>query len=387
MVGGVTDGSKSEMGVRVGDGIKNEIKEERIYIFGAHSRARTLAAYLRFLHPDISVEAFLYDNEEPNPEEADGVPVRRIDEGDLCMECPVYLGTRGVYHEAVTERLRTLGFGSIHPVTAELDRNLRNEYLKKYFAGTRREFVKIDDLEPPTGDSMEPFAQHPSAAVYVVRSAGDRRLKEPYADRPYEKPIQAGAALTSERLSDCGITDDAGENISARNRQFCELTALYWIWKHAKEDVIGLSHYRRRFLLPDDWQGRVLANGVDAILPVPLYVAPSVSGNYRERHDASDWDCMMDCLKKRDPQEHCEAEVFFGKNLYSPCNMFIMRREVLDELCGWLFPILFKVAEKGGTKEDGYQNRYPGFLSERLISFFFEKNRYRMVYADKNFLP
>ena len=68
--------------------------------------------------------------------------------------------------------------------------------------------------------------------------------------------------------------------------------------------------------------------------------------------------------------------------------MFIMRREVLDERCGWLFPILFAVAGHSGTKDDSYGNRYPGFLSERLISFFFEKNRdrYNMVYSDKNFL-
>ena len=41
-----------------------------------------------------------------------------------------------------------------------------------------------------------------------------------------------------------------------------------------------------------------------------------------------------------------------------------------------------------GEREDAYQNRYPGFLSERLITFFFEKNRarYKVVYADKNFL-
>ena len=28
-------------------------------------------------------------------------------------------------------------------------------------------------------------------------------------------------------------------------------------------------------------------NEVDVILPVPLYVAPSVADNYRERHDVS----------------------------------------------------------------------------------------------------
>ena len=54
-----------------------------------------------------------------------------------------------------------------------------------------------------------------------------------------------------------------------------------------------------------------------------------------------------------------------------------------------MFPILFAVAEKGGILEDNYQNRYPGFISERLITYFFDKRRdkYKVVYADKNFLP
>ena len=68
--------------------------------------------------------------------------------------------------------------------------------------------------------------------------------------------------------------------------------------------------------------------------------------------------------------------------------MFIMRKAVLDDLCAWLFPILEAVVKHGGQKADNYQNRYPGFISERLISYFFEKNRdkYKLVYADKNFL-
>ncbi len=38
--------------------------------------------------------------------------------------------------------------------------------------------------------------------------------------------------------------------------------------------------------------------------------------------------------------------------------------------------------------EDSYQNRYPGFVSERLITYFFESRRdkYNLVYCNKNLL-
>lgn len=133
---------------------------------------------------------------------------------------------------------------------------------------------------------------------------------------------------------------------------------------------------------------RILGNGVDVVLPVPLYVLPDIAENYKERHDADDWEFMMQYLKGRSLTLYEEAESFFRGNLYSPCNMFIMRREILEEFCEWMFPILDAVAVHGGEKEDDYLNRYPGFLAERLMTFYFEKSKekYKIVYADKNFL-
>lgn len=352
---------------------------DRIYIFGAHSRAQTLAIYLQALYPGLVIEAYLYNNDEQNPKTVEAIPVMRLDERKLCTKYPVYIGTRGVYHEEITKVLRCLGFDRIIPVSVELDLRLRNAYLEKHFTDAGREFRKIEKLN--TVERWKPV-------IYVAKSVYDTPLRQYYKESLYEKTIQVGKALTEKCLLDCLVTDDMGDNISDRNRQFCELTALYWIWKNAKEDIVGLVHYRRHFILPADWLERMLVNRVDVILPVPLYVTPNLGENFRKRHDPVDWDYMMEYLRGRDIQEAQEAEVFFGKNLYSPCNMFIMRRTVLNELCSWLFPILFAVTDHCGTKADTYKNRYPGFLSERLISFFFEKhkNRYKTVYADKNFL-
>ena len=60
------------------------------------------------------------------------------------------------------------------------------------------------------------------------------------------KPIQVGAALTSRRLS--GMQpDNEGDNISEKNKSFCELTAQYWAWKNSSSDYVGFFHYRRYF--------------------------------------------------------------------------------------------------------------------------------------------
>lgn len=227
-----------------------------------------------------------------------------------------------------------------------------------------------------------------TARIYVANSVHDKPLQSKYQLLREEEILQVGAALTNERLIPGVLTDCEGDNISVKNKQYCELTGLYWIWKNAQEDYIGLVHYRRHFLLPDNWLCRAVANDVDVILPVPLYVAPSLEGNYMERHIASDWEYLMQYFREEYPSEYRNAKSFFAGNLYSPCNMLIARKEVLDKLCEWLFPILDAVAEHGGEKEDPYMNRYPGFISERLITYFFEKdkNKYNIVYANKNFL-
>lgn len=357
---------------------------KRIYIAGAHSRARTLAAYLCSLYPDMSIEAYLVDNEEKNKKEIDGIPVIKFNkDSKLHRNYPVFIGTRGVYHRALSEKFKGLGMKEVYPVTVKLDSKLRNMYLKKYFSGIGRKYEKIDDFK-----GAHNLLQKSSACVYVVKSIYDKPLQQPYSLAPYEKTIQAGAALADKQLPDRSFADNDGENISIKNKQYCELTALYWIWKHAEEDVIGLVHYRRHFALPEDWLERMSVNEIDVILPVPLYVSPSLEENFENRHDSSDWDYMMQNLKLNYEEYYWEAKRFFQGNLYSPCNMFIMKKKVLDDLCTWLFPILDAVAEHGGQKEDNYLNRYPGFISERLISFFFEKFRekYRVVYADKNFL-
>ncbi len=58
-------------------------------------------------------------------------------------------------------------------------------------------------------------------------------------------PIQVGSELASEEIPNV-LHDNVGENISSKNKRYCELTAQYWAWKHDKDsDYLGFWHYRR----------------------------------------------------------------------------------------------------------------------------------------------
>ena len=186
--------------------------QRKIYIAGAHSRGRTLGIYLTKIYPEVVIEAYLYDNNEANSDKIDGVPVIRFDENtNLERDIPVYLGTRGVYHSSLTKKFEQMGMKEIIPVTPQLDMELRNRFLTLYYAEMGRRYEKFDSFSE-------------SACIYVVRSVFDRPLQSAYPLSAYQREIQVGAALTKERI--CELTDDTGETISERNRQFCELTAL-----------------------------------------------------------------------------------------------------------------------------------------------------------------
>lgn len=355
-----------------------------IYIFGAHSRGQTLGIYLKKLDPELKIIAYLVDNDEKNPDAIDGTPVFHLKHNlRLDTTRQIYVGTRMAYHEAIAEKLKILGFEKVVFNTPALDMELRNKYLKLYYNEQGRSFDKLYDITCSNRRHDCPD----KSCVYVMHSIVDAPLKEKWEMRPWEKTLQVGAALTDISISD--LKDNTGDHISTRNKQFCELTGLYWIWKNSDEDIVGLEHNRRHFLLPDDWWQRMDEAAIDVLLSTPLYVHPSLARNYRARHIASDLDFVYDYVTDNDLKDGNTLKAFFETtSLYSPCNMLIARRKVLDSFCRWLFPILFAVTEHGGERADSYQNRYPGFLAERLMTYYFDKHRdkYKVVYCDKNFL-
>jgi hypothetical protein len=203
--------------------------------------------------------------------------------------------------------------------------------------------------------------------------------------------IQAGAELTDKRVvSEDGVCDNIGDNISEKNPRYCELTALYWIWKHATADYIGLCHYRRHFMLNEE-QLKLLSEqhcDVDVVLTTPIVNFPSVRAIYEHDHIIEDWDIMMEAISELAPDYLESAHEIEVGIFYCGYNMLIARKIIFDDYCRWLFPILKYCEEHCLKKEDRYQGRYIGFLAERLLTIYFWHNweRYRIVFVNKEFI-
>lgn len=199
------------------------------------------------------------------------------------------------------------------------------------------------------------------------------------------KPIRVGSALNSD---DFGYQrDDIGENISNKNKSFCELTATYWIMKNDKSDIVGLTHYRRYFFkkhknnklenVLSEKEIREILKEKDIIVPNSTFIIKhNAEKSWEKTHIKKDYD---ECRKIIAEKYHDYVEAFeqFSKSrfLYI-CNMFIARKEIFDEYYKWLFDILFELEKRTDISNyDDYNKRLFGFMSERLFNVWLLKHK------------
>lgn len=200
----------------------------------------------------------------------------------------------------------------------------------------------------------------------------------------YIIPIQVGKALNDEQFEE--VTDDTGINISHKNKNFCELTALYWMWKNTNHNYIGLCHYRRRFDLGKNQIISILKNQ-NIILPKVKKFRMSIEEQYIKEHGKEDWEKMLEILKEYSPGYYEFSKKIFSSNTLYMYNMFIMDGERYNHYCEWLFPLVFMIEEKlKDIHRDKYQSRYMGFLSERLLTLYVQYNKLDRFEADILFL-
>ena len=202
-------------------------------------------------------------------------------------------------------------------------------------------------------------------------------------------PVRVGNALAKD---DFGYTgDDTGDNISEKNPYFCELTALYWGWKNVKADYIGLVHYRRHFtcrsgrgkysLILSKEEAESYLSKADVVLPKKRhYFIESLASHYKHTHDLEHLELTREILRMQCPEyvevfdkvmKHTSAHMF---------NMMIMKRDLLDAYCSWLFPILFALEDEIDVKNmPAFDARLFGRVSELLLDVWLKQNKIKYV--------
>lgn len=238
--------------------------------------------------------------------------------------------------------------------------------------------------------------------IFVTHTPNQETMR---VGHPLLYDVIAGSDFQTEKVPDGMLLDNQGENISSKNKSYCELTTQYWAWKNRKADYYGFCHYRRFFsfhhgqlnesawgtieyeylnelvmqelhLNEADMRSQIetydflIAKGV----PVKCMNAKSVYDHYQKAPELhiQDLELFLDILTEKYPQLRESAiELLEGKVFY-PCNMFIMNRKLFCEYCEILFDVLEEFEKRADMRtysREGY--RTIGHLGERMTGIYY----------------
>ena len=368
------------------DTFKRIVESRTILIYGASVMATQVGSCLMDDPYNVRISAFVVTNPEGNPITLLKRPVISIDVAEQVFprDTLIIVACVEKHRESIRDIVEKSKFRDIIYLTFESDlwTGIRANYMRSRLdnLGYRYRVLQEELRE------LEQKAAEKTIGVFRAVSEHDKELEEDISQYGWEKEIFVGAALADS--CPINVRDDIGDNISKENKKYCELTALYWLWKNAKADFIGLCHYRRHFCLSEQDRLNLLRSDIDVLLTVPVMNHPSVIEIYERDHIPEDWRIMKKAITILHPDYLFDLIKVERGNFYFGYNMFIARRDILRSYCSWLFSILDFCNKYCQQKEDDYQNRFLGFLGERLLTVYMlhHYDDYKIAIADKHFV-
>lgn len=338
---------------------------EDMFIFGAKSLALGACIALNELYPQYNIKGFVVSSLSGNPTKLHNLPVIELNSVED-KRTLIYVATPEDAQESIVKSLKEQGFDNYVCMDSEKEADLMGRY-----------YNAINKFP-----SLEKCGCIGKIHGYVARYYKDKNLAKEYRMPMWISQIQVGAALTDVRIT--GMTDDIGDNISVKNGNYCELTALYWIWKNIivedneKNSYYGLFHYRRLLDVRMEELYRLEDNGVDVILPYPTICEPNIFEHHERYVKNSDWKAMLQALKELQPDYFCAFRKVLEQEYLYNYNILIARKEIMSDYCAWLFPILERTEQLSIPKGSERSDRYIGYLGENLLTLYFMYNKERL---------
>lgn len=352
----------------------------KLVIYGAQGIALGAYEAIHSTCPEREVSCFLVTKQDMNPESLFGIPVLEIEN---------FAQSLSSQERQETEIL----IATPETVMPEIEDTLDRNGLHCHVRLTSSRWAELVSYYYICGCEYRPLRAFPvgyhraNIHVFMAKFYRDKPLTVRYELPEWITPIQVGASLARERVAN--ILDCDGENISAKNANYSELTALYWIWKNRlchssaveQYEYYGLAHYRRVLELTEDDELRLADNGIDVVLPYPMPYEPDIEVHHSRYLKKADWEAVEKAVRELRP-EYAEffPKVLKQRYLYN-YNIVLARKAVLAEYCCWLFPILERLEETSVPSGAERADRYIGYAGETLATLYFMYNRDRLRIA------
>ncbi|WP_338232613.1 DUF4422 domain-containing protein [Companilactobacillus muriivasis] len=213
------------------------------------------------------------------------------------------------------------------------------------------------------------------------------------APMPTNRDLYLPILVNAKRNYQVGIDldyqrDDVDENISHKNANYNELTAIYWAWKNLSDvDAVGLVHYRRFFFksgrknklehLIDQNDAEKLLTKYDVILPKKrnYYIETNYS-HYIHAHHEEPLLEVRNILIEAYPEYVESFDTVMNRNQAHMFNMFIMKKAQFNAYATWLFDVLEQLENRIDISNYSVQEaRVFGYVAELMMDVWIETNQ------------
>ncbi len=167
-----------------------------------------------------------------------------------------------------------------------------------------------------------------------------------------------------------------GDNIDCLNPWFCELTGLYYMWKHDDDDILGLEHYRR-YLTVDGWNPRKKEEAENYLKKYDL-LCVKVRYPYtgikdylvknRKSEDTNSYIALLGAMYGRGYADHCVRYLNGHEHILG--NMFVAKRETANKYCDFLFKTLRAWFCIQNMQKRHIEPRIVGYMAEFLYGAY-----------------
>lgn len=341
----------------------DEVKKYARYcIYGAQVVA--YGAYMAISHLcEKKPDCFIVTNLRDNPSSIDGIPVRRLD--GFAKDTLIVVGVTELLQDEVISYLNKYKYKNITILSQHEEHILMSAYFESI---GKFSILSYDAVYPPV-----------DLVLYEVRNHRDCPLKDHPMLLKHERPIQAGAERSDIRIAD--ILDNKGVNISEKNKQYCEMTATYWVWKNTKHAWKGIEHYRRHLLVKPE----MIKNDIDVVLPLPYICYPNTISQLRRFVSEGVLQALLKALKYIHPRTYSVYyEILSGKYQYT-YNMVCAKAEIFDTYCEWFFNITEYMEKLADDVPEIKNTRALSYVAEALTNLYFMSKREQLniLHAEK----
>lgn len=185
------------------------------------------------------------------------------------------------------------------------------------------------------------------------------------------------------------LSDSKQEQISRLNNRINELTAVYWVWKNKKTDIVGFCHYRRFFCndgiacyenpLKMNRAERYLKE-VDVIVHQRTFkenrtIIEELKMPLSEEAFETGYGIILKKMQQYQSEYLFDLEMILSGRTLCYYNMFVTTWDIFDAYCEWLFSFLIPAAEEFDVDAyEGQDRRTIGFFAERMLSVWLHHN-------------